>query len=132
MQVSAATCQVENGIPDQLSGSVVGYITAAVYTDRGYGRVEDICFAAAASYGVDRRMLKEEKGLIGAAGCDIGGETLLEETGFMEIDQAEIPDIHLKGLSSSFVFAYELSHLQTSIDTGFSSTLFSSWRKRAA
>ena len=89
-----AASEVEDGVGDELAGTVVGDVAAAVGFDylgalrgEGCGVEQEVVAAGAAAEGVDGRVLEDGERFLGAVAHGFGG-ALLPEPGLLVVDEA--------------------------------------------
>ena len=126
MNVTPIRVEIEDGIADELTGTVIGDVAPAaglVYDDvfgsqLGVGgddvRALAACFDAE---GDDRRVLEEQERVVDAAGSTVLDERLLERQAGFVVDEAEPSDVDLG---------------QTEPSSKSWSRSFSAWRNRPA
>jgi len=63
-QVLSPLAQPENGVPDQLAGTMESNVAPAAYADNLDGGIQDICGISTATDGIYRKVLQQKKLLL--------------------------------------------------------------------
>jgi hypothetical protein len=99
MNVAADGIEIEDGIADELAGTVIGDVAASVcfaeldiFLSEDIFGGEEIFLAGVAAEGEDVRMFAEEEDVVDGAGFAGGDDALLEGVGSGPGEESEVGD----------------------------------------